>query len=118
MRFLISIMLNGRKYPVSCDYGQEENVLRLDSYIDNIYSGLSEQIGAVSEGRLLVMTGLLVADELSEAYDEVEKLQQEAKEAAEQARGQTLEEIEDSLSQLLNKLSDRIEHIADSLQKN
>ena len=38
-----------------------------------------EQVGAVSEGRLLVMTGLLVADELSEAYDEVENFNKKQK---------------------------------------
>ena len=114
----VSVNVNGRDYPVACDDGQEDHVSRLGEYLDKRASGLSEQVGAVSEGRLLVMTGLLVADELSEAYDEVEKLQQEAKEIASKARNQALEETEDSYALALNTLAEKIERIADSLQKN
>ena len=75
----LSVTIHGRNYPIVCDDGQEEHVTRLAAYIDKRATEIAETVGQVGDGRLLVMTSLLVADELSEAYDEMERLQVAAK---------------------------------------
>jgi len=113
----VAVTINGRKYPVACDDGQEEHVTRLAAYLDKRAVEIGDQVGAVSEGRLLVMTSLLVADELSEAYDEVERLQDEAKIADKRARETAQVAVEDRYAGTVAGLAERIERIAATLEK-
>lgn len=64
----VNIYINGRNYEIACDDGEEAHVLELGKYVDEKVSGLVARIGQVGDTRLLVMTALLITDELSEAY--------------------------------------------------
>ncbi|MBT3628921.1 MAG: cell division protein ZapA [Rhodospirillaceae bacterium] len=112
----VSVTINGRKYPIVCDDGQEEHVTRLASYIDKRASEIAETVGQVGEARLVVMASLLIADELSEAYDEMERLQVEAKNSEESIRAETRETMEAKIAPVVESLAVRIENIADSLE--
>lgn len=112
----VAVVINGRNYPVVCEDGQEEHVTRLAAYLDKRASELAATVGPVGEGRLLIMTGLLVADELSDAYDEVERLQQEAKRGEAALKARAARELEEKFAPLVNGLADRIEHIAARLE--
>ncbi len=70
----ISLTINGRSYDVSCDDGQEDHLRRLAEHLDERVKGLAGSVGPVGEAWLLVMTGLLIADELFEAYKELHAL--------------------------------------------
>ena len=67
----ISISINGRNYPISCEEGEEEHIIRLGRYIDKRVKDLARNVGQIGEAHLLVMTSLVIADELSEANDRV-----------------------------------------------
>lgn len=58
------ITINGRNYLVACEDGQEEALLRLAGNLDGRVRELEQAVGKVGEARLLVMTALLLADEL------------------------------------------------------
>ena len=113
----LSISIHGRKYPIVCDDGQEEHVTRLAAYIDKRASEIGETVGQVAEGRLLVMTTLLIADELQEAYDEMERLQVEAKFSEDTIREETRESLEAKVAPVVESLAVRIENIAAGLEK-
>jgi cell division protein ZapA len=66
----VNLTINGRSYSVSCGDGEEAYIQSLAADIDQRVQTLVEQLGAVGEARLLVMTALLVADELAEARGE------------------------------------------------
>ncbi len=68
----VNIQINGRNYEIACDDGEAEHVQELGRYIDEKLSGLVSQMGQVGDSRLLVMTALLIADELSDAYAKLE----------------------------------------------
>lgn len=80
---LINVTIHNRTYQVACEDGQELHVQKLAAYIDRrvselaTKSGLPGPAGQVTESRLLVMTALLIADELGETYDDLEALRQE-----------------------------------------
>ena len=112
----LTVTIHGRNYPIVCDDGQEEHVTRLATYIDKRASEIAETVGQVSEGRLLVMTGLLIADELSEAYDEMERLQVEAKKSEDATRTETRESMEAKVAPVVDSLAVRIENIAAGLE--
>ena len=69
---LVTVTINGRDYEVACDDGQEAHLSRLGTYVDKRVGELTAAVGQVGEARLLVMASLLLADELSDAYSELE----------------------------------------------
>lgn len=72
----IKIKINGRTYEIACDDGQEEHVARLGRYLDTKVGELASQVGQVGDTRLLVMASLMITDELSEAYGELDDIRE------------------------------------------
>jgi cell division protein ZapA len=70
----VGVRINGRQYQVACEDGQEAHLQKLAAYIDDRVSELVRDVGQVGDARLLVMASLLIADELADAYDELEEL--------------------------------------------
>ncbi|MBI3706495.1 MAG: cell division protein ZapA [Proteobacteria bacterium] len=70
----VTVRINNRNYQVGCEDGQESHVAKLAEYIDGKVAELASQVGQVGDARLLAMASLLIADELSEAYDEAHEL--------------------------------------------
>ena len=64
----VDVTINARQYQIACDQGQEDHLAMLAGYVDGRIQELVAAIGQVGDTRLLVMTSLMVADELSEAY--------------------------------------------------
>jgi cell division protein ZapA len=65
----VSIMINGRAYPVACDEGEEDRIRGLARLIDSKVAGFARQVGQAGEARLLVLAALVLADELTEANE-------------------------------------------------
>ena len=68
---LVSIVLNGRTYRLSCGDGEEERLAALAAYVKEKFDGLASEVGAaVVNEQVLLMTALMVADDLFEALGE------------------------------------------------
>jgi len=108
----ITVTVNGRKYDIACDDGQEAHLTRLAQYVDRRVDELIAAVGQVGDARLLVMASLLVADELSEVYTELDTLRNERRPgSAPAASGSTISASE------LNQLAERVEKIAETLEQ-
>ena len=68
----VTVSINDRRYEIACDDGQEAHLTRLSRYIDKRVAELVASVGQIGDARLLVMASLLIADELSEVYTELE----------------------------------------------
>ena len=108
----ITVVVNGRKYDIACDDGQEAHLTRLAQYIDRRVDELIAAVGQVGDARLLVMASLLVADELSEVYTELDSLRNNRRPNAIAQSGSGLVSPND-----LNKLAERVEKIAEALEQ-
>ena len=64
----VDVTINGRRYQIACDEGQEQHLEELGTYVDKRVQELVATVGQVGDQRLLVMASLLIADELSEAF--------------------------------------------------
>lgn len=62
----VPVTVNGRRYDIGCDDGQENDVRRLAGELDRRVASLAASVGQVGDSRLLVMTGLLMAHELEQ----------------------------------------------------
>ena len=70
----VTVTINRRKYDIACDNGEETHLTKLAEYVDRRVDELVAKVGQVGDARLLVMTSLLVADELSEVYTELDSV--------------------------------------------
>lgn len=111
----VAITVNNQPYKIACDDGQESHLLDLAEYVGKRVDQLAAAVGDVGDRRLLVMTCLLIADELSDAFRENETLRA-AVEAAPGAGGQGGRN--DSLdAATLGMWAERIEKIAQSFER-
>jgi cell division protein ZapA len=62
----ISVSINGRKYGMECDDGQESRVVDLSQYVDHRVKQIAAAGAASGESHLLVLTTLMLADEVME----------------------------------------------------
>jgi cell division protein ZapA len=70
----IEVLVNGRRHAVQCGQGEEARVRQLASYVDRRIAELARGQTQVGDARLLLMASLVVADELSDAFDEIKRL--------------------------------------------
>lgn len=105
----VSVTINERKYQITCEDGQEAHLVRLGDYVDKRLGELVAAVGQVGDAQLLVMVSLLVADELSDLYAEMEVLKSDEGASARL-------DAEEGLSASIEKLAERIEKIADSIE--
>ena len=108
----ITVVVNGRKYDIACDDGQEAHLTRLAQYIDRRVDELIAAVGQVGDARLLVMASLLIADELSEVYTELDGLRNNRRPNAIAQSGSGPVSPND-----LNRLAERVEKIAEALEQ-
>lgn len=108
----VTISLNGRAYEIACDPGQEGRVVDLAAYIDQRLSQIARSGAAYNDAHLMVLTALVLADELFDAREGVKPA----------VKGQNLpaapasREDEQALVRLLDQITKRIDGIAQRLQ--
>lgn len=63
----VSVAIGGRTYSLACRDGDEAHLTELAAMLESKTGGLTSALGSMSEPRLLLMAGLLIADELVES---------------------------------------------------
>ncbi len=113
---LVNVTVNGRAYTVACDDGEEAHVRELGHFLDRRVRELAESVGQVGDSRLLLMAGLVVADELSEARSELDERKREiARLKAFNGHAPLPPDAEDRVAEVLEGAALRIEAIAGRL---
>lgn len=100
----INVDIAGKTYPLTCAEGDQDRLRKLAAYIDSKASELTGQLGHVSETRLILMSAVLIADELHDAL-----------EGAGQANPMTASITEEDMASVLNEIAIDIEAVADRL---
>ena len=70
---MVEITVNGRTHQVQVEDGQESRARRLASYVDGFANKLAQQHGNLPEGKLFLLTSILIADEYADALDELKR---------------------------------------------
>jgi cell division protein ZapA len=63
----VTVEVAGRAYRLGCGEGEEDHLAGLAALIDAEAKALVRQFGQMPEGRLLLMTALMVTDRLAES---------------------------------------------------
>ncbi|MDX1421975.1 MAG: cell division protein ZapA [Kiloniellales bacterium] len=105
----LTVTINGREYQVACDDGQEDHLSKLARYIDAKMGELVGAVGQIGDARLLVMTSLLIADELSDAYKQLESFDAESGDDGKSSHA--------AMTSALEACAQRIENIAARIER-
>lgn len=109
---VVELKVGSRLYQVACENGQEPNLLRLASELDNKVSNLSRQMRTGNDSLLLLMTALMMQDELNETQKKI------SNDNEIEAKIKKISEDKDKeVADLLNTISGFVESIADRIDK-
>ena len=115
---LVNVLVNGRAYTVACDEGEEDHVRDLGQFLDRRVRELSGSVGQVGDARLLLMAGLVISDELSEALAKLQERDNELN-ALKSTRAHGAEEVqrsEERAAQAVEEAASKLEAIAARLE--
>jgi len=59
----VNIKFNDKDYLLSCEDGQEENLVQLAKYLDSKYNELKKDLGNIGENKLLLISAIKMADD-------------------------------------------------------
>ena len=68
----VSLDINGRKYAMGCEDGEEERLLRLGQKLDDRVTQMANQFGQIGDLRLLVMAGITLMDEVEDTMENLD----------------------------------------------
>ena len=106
----ISITINGRNYGIACDDGQEKRVQELARYVDARLREIARAGAASNESHLLVLTAIILADEIADMKSMGSVPQQPV-------GVKMSDDEEEAIVSAIDLLAARIDQIAGNLQK-
>ena len=115
----VNVEINGRKYRMACEDGQEPHLQALADRFNKSIEGLKGSFGEIGDNRLTVMAGIAVLDELQEAEKRIAQLRQDVADLTRAGEALTAEteEMEQKLAKRLGEAARKIESIATSIDE-
>ena len=115
----VTITVNRRPYRLACEDGQEEHLKGLAARIDTRVNDLVGKFGQIGDQQLLVMVGLLLADEAAELrrrLDQQERMSEDLASAFETADAAAAGVL-DEMAERIEALAARVERAAADITK-
>lgn len=109
----VIVTIADRPYKMQCPDGEEEHLQELARLLDSEVGRIKQSVGSIGDIRLLVMSGLMVADRLSEAIQRIESLEDQVRGLRESRTAAQIEakELEAEVAHRLDAAARRIEAI-------
>ena len=77
MATTVTVSVGGQNHTIGCGPGEEERVTELAEYLDSRAAELTASGAQPSYNRLLLMTALMIADDLANALDDVDRAREQ-----------------------------------------
>ena len=110
----VTVKINGYTYDVGCEDGQEAHLQAMAVQVDQRIDSIKALGGNSGEVRLLLLAGLLLADEIHDIRIEMDALR---KAAGRPSRAPGRAEADAEMGKRLGKLAVRAEQIAATLER-
>ncbi len=115
----VSVTISGKTYRMACDDGQEAHLGALAEYLDKTIERLRTEFGEIGDQRLTVMAAITMADQKSEAEQQIDALEQRI---AEMERGEATvierrEAEDEAIVRAVEAVAERVEALAESLNE-
>ena len=79
----VNVEINGRKYRMACEEGQQGHLIGLAKRFNEQVEGLKGAVGEIGDNRLTVMAGIAVVDDLAAAERRIAELEAHVAELSE-----------------------------------
>ena len=113
----VDIRINGKQFSIACDDGQEQRVVDLANFVDSRVREMAAAGAGANESHLLVLTSIVMADELFNARDAATSGgHQPAPEMPANAI-QIIQEDESAIVNAVEKIANRVDSLTGNLQK-
>lgn len=113
----VNVEINGRRYRMACEEGQQQRLIGLAKRFNDQVEGLKGAVGEIGDNRLTVMAGIAVLDELAEAERRIRTLEEQVGELtrAGQEIATEYETLEQQFAERLAAAAARLESVAETL---
>ena len=117
----VAINIGDKKFTVTCQPGEESALEAAASLLNDEASFLVSEIGQLSEQKLLLMSGLMLADKMTSQSEKLAKAERALEEAL--AKAKKLEEIDasqeaqfdDNYLEQLSNITEKAENLANKI---
>ncbi len=115
----VSVTINGRKYRIACEEGQEEHLRALAEDFDGRIAELKADVGELGEAQLILVAALTLADELSATKRHLAELEAGLADlrGSELASAERAQATQAAVAAALNAAAERIERVTRSLNQ-
>lgn len=103
----VDVIVGGRQYALACRDGEEDQLRALARIVDAKAADLTLSIGELTETRLLLLSALLIADELNDARGAAAVARHEA---------DIPPRLDPAIAIALERIGDRMERLATTLE--
>jgi cell division protein ZapA len=114
----IVVNIAGRPYRMACEDGEEEHLVGLAKSVDDKIAQMRASFGEIGDQRLIVMSAIAIADELSEVKQRLARSVVDLSEARRELddEGRRSGSWSEQIAENLDRASERIERIARALR--
>ena len=114
----VNLSIHGKTYGIACDDGQEGRVSEVGEYVDRRARDIASAGAASNENHLLVLTALVLADEVKELRDDLMAVKSSRPSQQASAADQALsQEEEKRIVASIEQLANRIDSVANKLRE-
>lgn len=113
----VNLNINGKNYGIACDDGQEGRVIEVGQYVDSCAKDIAAAGAASNENHLLVLTALVLADQIKELRDSMQSGANHAPQQQAPVYQGLRPEEEQTIVQSIENLAGRIESVASRMAK-
>jgi len=108
----VNITINGKQYGIACDDGQEQRVVDLANFVNGRLKEIAAAGAGTNDSHLLVLTSIVMADELFDMRERDARGQQ-----APLGGLEITHEDEEIIISAIDRMAQRIDAIAANLQR-
>lgn len=115
----VNVEINGKKYRMACEAGQEQHLLGLAEAFNRRVENFKDVFGEIGDIRLTVMAGIALIDELAIAAGRIEALQHDVAALTEagQSVSAEMDELEAKFARRLNDAARKLEAISTAIDE-
>jgi len=115
----VNVEINGKKYRMACEPGQEEHLLGLAGEFNRRVEEFKGIFGEIGDIRMTVMAGIALIDELAVAEAKIAALQQDVATLSQagQSVSAEIDELEVKFARRLNDAARKLEAISAAIDE-
>ncbi len=115
----VEVDIDGRKYRMVCNQGEEERILAIGNRFSTFVHELRQKFGEIGEHQITFMAAMMVTDQLVEAEYKLEKLEFQMQESSktEENLVRQFKAQEEIIATKINEAAEKIEGIVVGLNQ-